>query len=44
MNISLYNNVDTTNTIELYLLILVVAPITHLGHVLAPSVVLLVTY
>lgn len=43
MNICLYDDVDTTDTVEGYFLVLVCAPITHFGHVLAVGGVLLVT-
>jgi hypothetical protein len=43
MDIGLDQNVDTTNAVELDLLILVLPPVTHLSHVGTSSVVLLVT-
>lgn len=43
MNIGLDENVDTTNTIKLNLLILVLSPIAHADQVGSTSVVLLVT-
>ena len=44
MNISLDQNVDTTNAVKLNLLILVIAPVTEPGHVSATSLELRVTY
>lgn len=44
MNISLDENVDTTDTIKFNLLILVLAPVSHLCHISAASVILSVSY
>lgn len=44
MNVCLDKNVDTTNTIQLNLNILVFAPISHLAHVFASSVEFLVAF
>lgn len=43
MDISLDENVDTSNAIKGNLDILIVAPITHLGHVSAAGDILLVS-
>ena len=43
MDIGLHENIDTPDTIELYLFIFVLPPITHPGHVCTASVILLVT-
>lgn len=44
MNVSLDENVDAADAIELKLLILVVSPVTHASHVCPARVVLLVSY
>lgn len=43
VNVCLDENVHTTDAIKLNLLILVVTPIAHSGHVGAASIILLVT-
>lgn len=42
MHVSFDENVYSTDAIELYFLVLVLAPITHAGHVFSPCVILLV--
>lgn len=44
MNISLNQNVDTTYSIKLNLLVFVFSPITHLSHVCTTSLVFFVTF
>lgn len=44
VNISLDEDVDTTNAVKLNLLILVLSPVTHADQVCAASVVLLVAF
>lgn len=44
VNISLHKDVDTTDAIKLNLLVLVISPVAHFGHVLPSSVVLVVSF
>lgn len=44
MNVGLDEDVDTTNSIKLHLLVLVLSPVTHADQVLPTSVVLLVAF
>ena len=44
MHVGLDKNTDAANTIELNLLVLISAPVTHLGHVVAAGLVLLVAF
>ena len=44
VNVSLDEDVDTTNAVKLDLLVLVLAPVTHANQVCAASVVLLVAF
>jgi hypothetical protein len=42
--VGLHKDTDTTNTIKLYFLIFVVAPVTHSTHVVSPGVILTVAW
>jgi hypothetical protein len=44
MNICLDDNVNATNTIQLHLVVFVISPVTHLGHIGPTGIVLLVSY
>jgi ABC-type molybdate transport system permease subunit len=44
VDISLDEDVDTTNSVELHLLVLVLAPVTHANQVSTTGVVLLVAF
>lgn len=44
MYMRLHDDVDTTNTVEFYLCVLIVAPVAHLGHIVATSIIFLITY
>ena len=44
MHVGLDKNTDAANAIEFNLLVLVSAPVTHLGHVVAAGLVLLVAW
>lgn len=44
MDVSLDKNVDAANAVEIKLLILVVSPVTHLGHVSPSGIKLAISY
>ena len=44
MNITFHENIDTSNSIQLNLLIFIVPPVTHFRHISPPRVILFVTF
>ena len=44
VDVSFDDNVDATNSVELYFFVLVLPPVPHFGHVCPASLVLIVTY
>lgn len=44
MHVGLDENVHSANAVELYLLVLVLTPVTHAGHILPSRIILLVPF